>query len=123
MNAETRVKNSIMRKLKQTYPGIFLWKISDTFRSGVPDLLCIYQGRHIFIEIKTPKGIVSPIQRYTMNEINKAGGEAYVCMGADEALDIFTSICYSCGRNKGCPDTDRDTVTMECDYYASSNKR
>ena len=92
MVEETKLKNKIMRAIRQRYPYAWIWKISDRFRSGVPDLLVIYRGYNIFIEIKTPKGRISAIQRHTMQEMQAAGGRVFVARSVGDVLEIFSQI-------------------------------
>lgn len=87
---ETNFKIKVFRYLKSNYPGIWLWKISDKFTSGIPDVLCIYNGRHIFFELKTPKGSTTKLQDFTIDQINKAGGEAYVIKSLDQIDEVLS---------------------------------
>lgn len=44
--------------------------------SGVPDLLCIKDGRAMFFEVKQPGNTPTLIQKRRMNEIECVGGAA-----------------------------------------------
>lgn len=88
---ETTIKNTILKALWTKYPDAWVWKISDRFYSGVPDLLVILYGRHYFFEIKTPTGTWTKLQKYTINAINKAGGRAFVVKSAKDVMDILKS--------------------------------
>lgn len=88
---ETQVKIKIIKHLKKNYPGIWYWKISDKFYSGIPDLLVIYKGRHIFFELKTVKGKATKLQLYTIEQIRQAGGEAYVVRTPKEVDQVLSS--------------------------------
>lgn len=83
---EKELKEKVQKELKKRFPGGWLWKISDQWRSGVPDILFIWHGVNIFFELKTEKGVVSKIQEYTIRKINAAGGNAYVCRSVDEVI-------------------------------------
>lgn len=64
--------------------GAYTIKTSDKFTSGIPDLIICYDKRTIFVEVKTYKGKVSEIQKYTINKIRESGCEAYVCRDLDQ---------------------------------------
>jgi hypothetical protein len=87
---ETQLKNQVRTAVRNLYPGAFIWKIHDNFTAGIPDLLIIIQGVHIFIELKTPKGKVEPIQEWTLYKIKEAGGCTFVCRSKKEVLEVIS---------------------------------
>ena len=88
---ETAIKRSCLRYLK-TLPKTYVYKASDRWISGVPDLLICSHGLWIAIELKTPAGKVSPIQDYTMRQIREAGGRTAVCRSAGEVKVFIEEI-------------------------------
>lgn len=58
-------------------------------RKGFPDFVIVKNGRVIFIELKRQRGgQVSPEQRIWIDVLNACDGvEAYICRGADEAIE------------------------------------
>jgi hypothetical protein len=86
---ETSIKNAILRRIKETYPKAYVTKISDKFYSGIPDILVIIEGKVFFLEIKTSKGRVAPVQQYHINKINAAQGTARVVRSPAEALAVL----------------------------------
>jgi hypothetical protein len=86
---ETQLKIKVMRMIKRNFPMAWVWKISDQWVSGIPDLLIILDGIHFFIELKIEGGKVQKIQEYTINSINKAGGRAFVCRSEQEVFQIL----------------------------------
>jgi hypothetical protein len=60
----------------ENFTDIYLWKVSDRYTSGVPDLYFIINGRSFHIELKATGKRPGPLQRYIMYKINKAGGTA-----------------------------------------------
>lgn len=59
-------------------------------RKGVPDVLCIWKGRPLFIELKRKAGgHVSPDQRACHKQILHAGGVVYVAHGWVAARDFI----------------------------------
>lgn len=53
---------------------------------GVPDIVCIFQGRAYFLEMKAPKGRLTDAQRVVHERLRKAGANVAVAHGIDEAL-------------------------------------
>lgn len=53
-------------------------------KAGVPDILACINGRFIGIEVKRPGGVVAPLQNYNVDEINKAGGAAFVAYSVED---------------------------------------
>ncbi len=94
MQAETRLKNLCIKNIKKYYPSVWCVKINDNFTAGIPDLImCINpSGRTVAIELKSKTGIVRPIQQYTINCINAAGGVARVCRSWDEVKKVLEEV-------------------------------
>jgi len=51
---------------------------------GVPDITCIIDGKYIGIEVKTPRGKLSPAQEEFSDRIVEAGGIYLVAHSVDE---------------------------------------
>lgn len=58
-------------------------------RAGLPDLFVIYNNHAFFIEMKTPKGIISDYQAEWIREINKTEIKAYVCRSVDDVAKVL----------------------------------
>lgn len=74
---EKIIQAKIIKWLK-TIPDNYVRKISDRYRSGIPDIIGCYNGRFYSIEVKQPTGKLSKIQIYEMGKIFKAEG-LYLC--------------------------------------------
>ena len=62
--------------------GFFVIKLIKTNKNGIPDVLALHPERGIkFYEIKTPKGKVSKLQEYRINELKEYGFSAEVYRG------------------------------------------
>jgi len=62
--SERQLQKLILDYIKLALPGCW-WKNNIGGigqRRGIPDLEVMYQGRPFFIEVKTPKGRLSPYQ-------------------------------------------------------------
>ena len=78
---ESFYQAKIVRWLKETYPGAFVWKAAagPYSRGGIPDICAIINGHFFGFEVKRPEvGRLSKIQEQTILEINQAGGTALV---------------------------------------------
>lgn len=87
---EKNVRVSVLKHLKKE--KWFIMPLSDRFASGYPDILCIKEGKHIFIELKKPDGKTRDIQDYFVDEINHNGGMAFVVKSLDQIKNILTNL-------------------------------
>ena len=53
-------------------------------KPGIPDVLIVWQGRAIFIEIKRPGGRLSPAQKTMHERITSAGAVVATCFSAED---------------------------------------
>ncbi len=100
MTPEKRIEYAILSWLKAH--GFIAWKhdrqgtydpVKGTFRAnrnphkikGVSDILGILKGGRILaIEVKAPKGRVSPEQKLFIDLVNAAGGKAFVARSIED---------------------------------------
>jgi Holliday junction resolvase len=66
---ESSIKNAIIALLKKE--GIFAWRVGSSpyQRSGVPDILGVYRGVMIGIEVKTPEAFKKKSNGCTENQV------------------------------------------------------
>lgn len=74
---ETLFKERIMPTLK-ALPNTWLVKTQQVSIRGTPDILMCISGIFVALELKTNKGKVDKLQRYTLDKINFAGGYGLV---------------------------------------------
>lgn len=55
-------------------------------RAGVPDLVFVHQGRTLCLELKAPKGYLTPLQRAAHVALRDAGARVEVARSLAEAL-------------------------------------
>jgi len=69
--------------------GIFHWKAwgGPMSTPGVPDIIGCFKGRMIGIEIKSEKGVVSEYQKEFIENINRAGGLAFVARSLEDVIE------------------------------------
>ena len=85
---ESQLQTKIVNKLKDH--GWFVTKLISTSTPGICDLMAIRKGSVIMLEIKTDKGVVSELQKYMIEKLNKMGVFARV-VTCIEDIDIH---CY-----------------------------
>jgi len=69
--------------------GIFAWKNwgGPMGYPGVADIIGCYKGRMIAIELKSPTGKATPEQVRFIQNVNDAGGIAFVAKTLDEVIE------------------------------------
>ena len=110
MAVKKKITEKAIEKAILTYlnylPSCFAWKNNNggvfdpargKFRAnknphvfnGVSDILGIYKGRMLAIEVKKPGGKATDSQQDFINRIKKMGGVAGVCTSVDEARELI----------------------------------
>lgn len=78
MTPEKKVKNKVVRLLKEYGAYYFFPASYGMGRSGVPDIVCCLRGHFIGIECKAGKNKPTPLQQKELADIIKAGGVSCV---------------------------------------------
>lgn len=86
---EAEITRGIRSTLKTL--GVWHFKVHQGLGStpGIPDILGIWNGRMLAIEVKTEKGRLTDKQQAKINEINRAGGLAFVARCIDDVIDAL----------------------------------
>jgi len=75
---EGKVKDKVVKILKQ-YGVYYFFPVTDGFgMSGIPDIICCHNGRFIAIECKAGKNKTTALQDAHLARIRAAGGVAVV---------------------------------------------
>lgn len=53
-------------------------KLISTNTNGIPDLMCLKAGKTVFIEVKRKGGLVSELQKYRHDQLNKQGFQVFI---------------------------------------------
>lgn len=64
--------------------------------AGVPDLLCVRDGRALFLEVKRPGEKPTAIQRARMDEIKTVGGAVCAVVTSVEEADDYLRVDADC---------------------------
>lgn len=98
------LERTIVAKIKRVAEAAGWWVTKlhggPMQKAGLPDLLCLRDGRACFLEVKQPgKGKASdatPLQRHRMEEIwDKGGAPSFVVRSAEEAGNALRSLEFS----------------------------
>lgn len=70
------------------------WKQINTFKamglkSGVSDVIVLMEGKVLFIEFKTEKGVQTPKQRDFQQGVEKLGFDYHICRSLEEFQKII----------------------------------
>lgn len=91
---ESRVKASVVKLLKKHKIYHFFPATHGFGRSGVPDIICCFDGEFLALEIKAGNNKPTALQEREIERIFDAGGSAYV-INEDEVanLDEWIGLC------------------------------
>ena len=73
---ESEVQRKITLQLEKK--GWIVVKLIKTTMNGIPDLMALKDGRTVFIEVKTDKGVTSEIQKFRHEQLKKQGFTVFV---------------------------------------------
>lgn len=99
---ESYYQSRIISYLKEHYPDAFVWKAAagPYSRQGIPDVCVVISGRYYGFEIKRPYiGVLSQIQKQTIERIRAAGGIAEVVCFPEDVGRVIEQAMKSNGRN------------------------
>ena len=95
MVLESALTKKIRAKLDKKY-GTDLWlrKIHGNPYQirGLPDLIGVYRGYFVAMEVKKPGGEATDLQAFTMKQIQQAGGYAAVIHSFEEAVSLLDTV-------------------------------
>ena len=69
---EQQIQSKKIKELEEQ--GYYVIKLTKTNKNGIPDLIAIPKESDVlFIEVKTQKGRLSPLQKYRIKELESYG--------------------------------------------------
>ena len=74
--------------------GIYYNKTMQMSRRGFPDVIIVKNSIPIFIEIKTEKDRLSPLQKLTMNLLNKEKEISFVVKNFNDFTDLLKRLNF-----------------------------
>ena len=83
---EKEITKSIRQLLKNL--SVFHWKQLGTLGmpKGIADIIGIWEGRFLAIEVKRPGGKLSIEQELFLRRVNEKGGIGFVAYGIDDVI-------------------------------------
>lgn len=85
--SENQLEEKLRKKIKEL-GGIAL-KFVSPGRAGVPDrIILMPQGKIYFVEMKSPRGEVNPIQKYVFEKFEELGFKVHI-LNSDDAIKNF----------------------------------
>ena len=102
MTPEARVLTAIVRYLhcrRQAGHPIFWIKLhgGPMQRAGMPDLLVIFYGHALAIEVKRPGGKATRLQNFTLSEMESAGATCAVVSCVQDVDAILRAAAHAAG--------------------------
>ncbi|CAB4140612.1 VRR-NUC domain containing protein [uncultured Caudovirales phage] len=73
---ESQLQSKIIQKFEKA--GWMAVKLISTNTNGIPDLMCLKAGKTVFIEVKRKGGLVSELQKYRHDQLNKQGFQVFI---------------------------------------------
>ena len=58
--------------------GWFVVNLIKTNKNGIPDLMCLKDGKCVFIECKEKNDTLKPLQAFRIKQLQEIGFDAYV---------------------------------------------
>lgn len=104
---EGLIEKAILRYLGMRGDCLF-WKVKTTgtydaklgryrvssplYRKGVADIICVYKGQPLAIEVKSEKGRLSVEQQLFLKEFVEHGGRALVARSVEHVMKFFSQL-------------------------------
>jgi hypothetical protein len=99
MILESDIETYLINEIKKLNGLCLKWPPNK--QKGVPDRIAIIPGYGtVFIELKRKGGKISPIQKFMINKIKKAGGSVRVITGKREVKLFIEAVNYYRRREK-----------------------
>lgn len=87
---ENKIEKYLMKQSK--LHGYLCFKTVVQSNTGFPDRILIGHNKCIFVEVKTPTGILSDMQNYTIKLLQKYGASVYVVYDKTQVDELFDLI-------------------------------
>lgn len=81
MELESKIQAKIIKRLTQE--GWLCVKLIKTNCNGIPDILCLKDGKSMFVEVKRESGVLSELQKVRINQLKKQNFDVRVWTNYD----------------------------------------
>lgn len=86
---EKQIENAIKKYLASKGVWYIKHHANKFTKVGVPDILGCWKGKFIAIEVKTPVGVLSELQKYNLEAIRNAGGISFVARSLQDVQEVI----------------------------------
>ena len=88
---ESTLQRKIQKYLKEKLANAVVWKNHGNQYSvlGLPDIMCIYRGKMICIEVKIPGNKPTKLQEVTLKKMEDAGAITGVAYSVEDVKKIL----------------------------------
>lgn len=88
---ESTLQRKIQNYLKKKLPGSYVWKNHGNQYSviGLPDIMCVYKGNIICIEVKIQGNVPTKLQEVTIKKLTDAGAICCVAYSIDDVEEML----------------------------------
>jgi len=87
---ESAIQKKIVDFLEDS--GALVYKTISLSKSGFPDIMGVYKGRHIHIEVKQPGKKATKLQEFKMNKLTIAGSYGCVATSVGDARKLLVAL-------------------------------
>lgn len=91
MKIESDLQRQVLAYLKKNRVYHFRFQAQSNL-NGLPDIICLYKGFFIGLELKADKGSPTELQLRKIKSINENGGIGKIIKSVDEVEEIFKEI-------------------------------
>lgn len=92
MKTESQLQNYLRGQAR--HHGVSFDKVESKSRRGMPDVLLVYKGVVVFVELKSPAGtgVLSEIQRSFIDDLRGNGAWVEVVASVKEVDDVIIEL-------------------------------
>ena len=88
---ESKIQKNIIQYLKHKRVYYLRFQAQSNL-NGIPDILCLYNGLFLGLELKTDKGTPTELQLRKLKSINDNGGIGLIIRNVEELDELFKII-------------------------------
>lgn len=103
---EATKTRALLKRVRETYPAAFVYKVNDRTRSGIPDSVMCLDGEDVWVEFKelrivgapSPEQVrraVTEIQRLTIHKMVATDMNVIVVVFVDRYHYLFRYDCFN----------------------------
>ena len=87
MKKENEFQPSLIKEIKERFPGAVVLKNDSSYIQGIPDLTVLYGSKWALLEVKRSADAArQPNQEYYVEELNKMGFSSFIFPENKEAV-------------------------------------